>query len=100
MQNEEQYISFEEAEEALGVARATLHYYMRVLSIERKKFPLDKRAYMRVSDFERIKGLKEASQRRGPRGSGEEIEDDMHSPGRQAPASTLLPARPMLAISL
>jgi hypothetical protein len=68
---DEQYISFEEAETQLGVTRATLHYYMRALDIERKKFPLDKRAYMRVSDFERIKRLKEASQKKGPRSDGE-----------------------------
>lgn len=68
---DEQFISFEDAETQLGVTRATLHYYMRALEIERKKFPLDKRAYMRVSDFERIKRLKEASQRSGPR-SGDE----------------------------
>lgn len=69
---DEQYISFEEAETQLGVTRATLHYYMRALDIERKKFPLDKRAYMRVSDLERIKRLKEASQKSGPRSDGDE----------------------------
>jgi hypothetical protein len=68
---DEQFISFEEAETDLGVTRATLHYYMRALDIERKKFPLDKRAYMRVSDLERIKRHKEASQRSGPRTEGE-----------------------------
>ena len=64
---DDQYISFEDAETELGVTRATLHYYMRALNVERKKFPLDKRAYMRASDFERIKRAKEASQRSGPR---------------------------------
>jgi len=62
---DEQYISFEEAEDQLGVTRATLHYYMRALKVERIKFPLDKRAYMKVADFERIKQAKEAASRRG-----------------------------------
>lgn len=61
---DEQYISFEEAETQLGVKRATLHYYMRVLSIEKVKFPLDKKAYMRVADFERIKKAKDDASRR------------------------------------
>lgn len=65
--SEEKYISFEEVETDLGVTRSTLHYYMRSLKIEKKKFPLDKRGYMKVSDFELIKRYKEASQRSGPR---------------------------------
>lgn len=64
---DELYIAFEEAETQLGVTRATLHYYMRAFNIDRKKFPLDKRAYMKVSDFERIKKYKEASKKSGLR---------------------------------
>lgn len=64
---DELYIAFEEAETQLEVTRATLHYYMRTFNIERKKFPLDKRAYMKVSDFERIKKFKEASKKSGLR---------------------------------
>lgn len=61
---DEQFISFEEAESQLGVTRATLHYYMRILKVDRHKFPLDKKAYMKFADFERIKRAKDDASRR------------------------------------
>ena len=61
----EKYISLQEAVEQLKVARGTLDYYLRQLKIERKKFPLDKRAYIAFADFERIKQLREEAAARG-----------------------------------
>ena len=55
----ERYISLKEATERLGVARGTLRYYLDHLKIEKTRFPLDKRSYMRLEDFERIKTYKQ-----------------------------------------
>jgi hypothetical protein len=57
--NNREYISVGEASESLGVTRPTLYYYMKTQGIETKKFELDRKAYMRIDDFERIKKLKE-----------------------------------------
>ena len=53
------YISLQEATKKLEVARGTLDYYLRHLEIERKRFPLDKRSYIKLDDFERIMRYKE-----------------------------------------
>ena len=58
------YISLQEATEKLAVARGTLHYYLGRLEIERIKFPLDKRSYIRLEDFERIMRYKEEAAER------------------------------------
>src|SRR5260221_8478613 len=58
------YITLAEATKQLGVTRATLYYYMRKLSIEKQRFPLDKRVYLLMSDFERIKALKAGARER------------------------------------
>ena len=64
----ERYISLSEAGEKLGVVRGTLRYYLKQLGIEKKKFPLDKRAYIKLEDFERIRTYKqEALDRQGER---------------------------------
>lgn len=57
------YISLEDAAKALNVTKGTLHYYIRTLNLETKKFPLDKRAYLIIVDFEQIKLLKEQAQK-------------------------------------
>jgi hypothetical protein len=42
---------------------------MKTLGIAKQKFPLDKRVYLTVADFERIQSLKEAARlRRGEPG--------------------------------
>jgi len=56
---QERYISLGEAGERLGVVRGTLRYYLKQLEIEKKKFPLDKRAYIKLEDFERIRMYKQ-----------------------------------------
>lgn len=48
-------ISLEKAQEALNVARGTLNSYMALLAVPRYKFPLDRRAYMTLADFDRVK---------------------------------------------
>lgn len=64
MAENQQYITQEEATKQLGVTRATLYYYMKTLNIEKKKFPLDRHVYLRSSDFEKIKELREDAQER------------------------------------
>ena len=56
------FISTQKAEEELGVSRTTMRYYIKQLSIEMRKFPLDRKAYIAVADFERIKAMKKAAE--------------------------------------
>jgi predicted transcriptional regulator len=58
------YISLQEATKKLEVARGTFDYYLRHLEIKRKRFPLDKRSYIRLEDFERIMRYKEEAAER------------------------------------
>jgi hypothetical protein len=55
------YISLPEAARQLGITTGTLHYYLRRLGITSKKFDLDKKRYLIVADFERIRTLKLAA---------------------------------------
>ena len=48
-------ISMEKAQLELKVARGTLGSYMAVLHVPRYKFPLDRRAYITLADFDRIR---------------------------------------------
>jgi ACT domain-containing protein len=48
-------ISVVQAVNEIGVARNTLYSYMRMLGVARYKFPLDKRAYITLVDFERVR---------------------------------------------
>lgn len=59
------YISVDDAATQLKVARATLYYYMKTLKFQTQKFPLDRKAYLRMEDFEQIKSLKEQAAERG-----------------------------------
>ena len=62
-QNEDQFITLDDVAEQLKVTKGTLYYYIKTLKIETKKFPLDRRAYMPIVDFEKIKSLKERANR-------------------------------------
>ena len=63
----ERYISVKEATDKLGVARGTMRYYLGRLEIEPTKFDLDRRKYILLTDFERIRTLRqEAIERGGP----------------------------------
>lgn len=48
-------ISLEKAEEKLNITRGTLNAYTALLAVPRYKFPLDRRAYITLVDFERVK---------------------------------------------
>jgi hypothetical protein len=61
---EEKYISMKEAAKQLKVQRPSLYHYVEVLKLEKKRFPLDRQTYLKMSDFEKIKKLRdEAAQR-------------------------------------
>lgn len=49
------YITVDEAATTLQVSRTNMYYYMSQLEIEPKKFPLDRKSYLRRADLERIK---------------------------------------------
>ena len=61
---EERYISLQDAATQLGVERPAMYYYIRTLKLEKKKFALDKQVYLKFSDFERIKKLREEAAKR------------------------------------
>lgn len=48
-------MTIEQAMSAVKCSKATLYNYMNFLSIQRQKFPFDRRAYILKSDVERIK---------------------------------------------
>jgi hypothetical protein len=48
-------ISMEKAQGELNVARGTLSSYMAVLHVPRYKFPLDRKAYITLADFDRVR---------------------------------------------
>jgi hypothetical protein len=64
-EEEERYISMQDAAALLKVERPALHYYVRRLKLEKKKFELDKKTYIKMSDFERIRTLREEAVKRG-----------------------------------
>ncbi len=51
-------ISVIRAQQQLGIARNTLESYINVLNIVKHRFPLDTRAYITKSDFERVQQFK------------------------------------------
>jgi len=64
---EEKYISMKDAAERLNVKRPSLYHYVEVLKLEKHRFPLDRQTYLKMSDFEQIRKLKEqAAQRNDP----------------------------------
>ena len=59
-----QYIAIDEAAKLLGVNRSTMYYYRHHLNVEPQRFPLDKRTYITIADFERIKEARQAAAER------------------------------------
>jgi biotin operon repressor len=55
------FISIAQASKELGVSRTSVYYYLERLEIATQKFPLDKRTYISIADFERIKAAKQAA---------------------------------------
>ncbi len=63
---EERYISMKDAADRLEVKRPSLYHYIKTLKIEKFRFPLDRQTYIKLSDFEKIRKLKnEAAERSG-----------------------------------
>ena len=58
---EVQFISLNEASKELGVSRSTMYYYLEQLKIQTKKFPLDRKTYITIEDFDLIKATKKAA---------------------------------------
>ena len=75
MPEDRQYITMDDAATRLGVKRATLYYYIRSLKLETRKFPLDKRVYLALTDFERIKTLKDQAAERQQKRPDEKTPD-------------------------
>jgi predicted DNA-binding protein YlxM (UPF0122 family) len=55
------YISLGEVGEELQVNRASVYYYIKHLEIDVKKFPLDRKKYILISDLEKIKAARKAA---------------------------------------
>ena len=55
------FISIAQASKDLGVSRTSVYYYLEQLKIATQKFPLDKRTYISIADFERMKAAKQAA---------------------------------------
>lgn len=54
-----EYVTLDEAAEAVGLKRASLYYYLKKLSIKREQFPYNRHTWIAASDLERIKAAKE-----------------------------------------
>lgn len=61
---DEKYISMKDAAENLGVKRPSLYHYVEVLKLEKHRFPLDRQTYLKMSDYEKIRTLKEQAAQR------------------------------------
>ena len=61
---DEAYISVKDAAERLGVKRPSLYHYVKVLKLETQRFELDRQTYLKMTDFERIRTLREDAARR------------------------------------
>lgn len=57
--DQREYMTLDQAAEQVGLKKGSLYYYIRVLSLETKKFPLNKHTFMLKSDVERIRKIKE-----------------------------------------
>ncbi|SRR6266567_92577 len=55
---EQEYVTLDEAAQALGTKKGSLYYYLRALAIEPRKFPLNKHAFISKTDVERIRVAK------------------------------------------
>jgi hypothetical protein len=60
-EGESRWISIELVADRLGVKRPAVYYYIKKLQIPTKKFAFDRKAYIPIADFERIKSAKAAA---------------------------------------
>ena len=52
-------LSYHCSTKEIGIDRSTLYYHIKRLNIQTKKFPFNRQGYLAMSDFERLKTLKE-----------------------------------------
>lgn len=57
------YVSVLRAAELLGVQRPTVYYYISLFHLEKKKFPLDRKVYIALSDVAKIRAAREAAEK-------------------------------------
>lgn len=64
MATEEKVISLKRAAEQLGISRPALHKLLSRHKIDKVNYEMDREAYIKLADFERIKTLREQAQAR------------------------------------
>lgn len=57
--NGQEYLSIDEAAEYIGWNRATVFEWVKTLGMEKHKFLRNKRTYLKASDVNRLKQIKE-----------------------------------------
>jgi hypothetical protein len=60
-EEKEGLLSLKQAAQEIGIARKTMDYYVRTLSLETTKFPFDNSFYVRAEDVASIKALRDAA---------------------------------------
>lgn len=70
-----EYLSIDEAAQAIGWNRATLYKWVEELGIKKHKFKLNKKTYIAAADVLRLQEIKEKPWIAGPDESAE-VEDD------------------------
>ena len=58
MDEEQEYITLNDAAQRVGVKKGSLYYYFKALGIKTHKFPLNKHAYIATKDVKRIQEAK------------------------------------------
>ena len=62
----EDMLTLDEAEQEYGVKRSTLYRYVQKGELHTYRRGMDRRAYVRRSDVERVRGFHRPAQQRGP----------------------------------
>ena len=57
MDEEQEYITLNDAAQKVGVKKGSLYYYLKALGIKTHKFPLNKHAYIATKDVKRIQEI-------------------------------------------
>ena len=60
-EGEVRWISVELVAKRLGVQRPSVYYYIKRLNIPKKRFDLDRKTYISISEYERIQAAKKAA---------------------------------------
>lgn len=58
-EEEREYLTLDEAAEAIGLKRPSIYHYLNALGIERHRFKFSRHSYITKADVERIKHIKE-----------------------------------------